>query len=950
MKRISATLFSLGLSASALASENNMAEFLNPSDLEQAIEAAARETLSVESSKTLQKKDRSVKKYVVVHKLDDKVIEKFRDSLRSLVVDYDDKNNKDFQTIIKNIRQKAYNFFVEELRNFGQANRSEEQNKIHFAKIWKDAINSIYEVERDGGLSEDRDHDYMEGLGEQAGELALNSKTFKTTLLNILLRHEQGQELDLKVQTLIENGADKNLHKEFLVSPKMQNQTEYPLRIALNEIESPEVRFKVLKILLNDSITYSYNKLLDSMASEQLQPVSVSLQVESNKDYLLERLLEKKDFPTFNEVLSYLESSHVFVIQNYEDKISQIEDQIYCPILETVLGKMRDLRNRAISSDKDGKRVDNIHAVLSSKHFKGHLSQDNHDSRFGSGFRNRLKLDFQDIFSKIAKQIDDYRNETEIHGEELQPLVIEWTMWANFRNRIASHLNKFALEASNNANKSNVIRLIRYTNIYNQSSIGSDDDELFRELHEFGGKDIIFMKRNKYGWTPLMYAMMQKQAQGIQLYLRQAPHEITLTDGVDNNILHMAFPLPEQFYQDENRDKENNVLQMVGLDTGKMGFKEKTEEAIKAILTEKSVDKHNKIKALKQLSASNFTPVSLAAAMGYVDIYEYLKEFLKGEGQWNRDDHAHLDTHIEELMVMGLKNYIHNKGSALTVEERAQLQEEIDTRQQELDTILQHSIDEIYHPESIDARQYMDLIMDPVVKILDNYEDQKGTKRGKAPYVTAFEAAFQEMLHPSPIKVKVMAKRPVVREEKKVVLKQTYAVKNKHFFSPVVNFVKGKKDKWEQVEVVDRIKAEESYETEAYKDSPLKGMQLSRSVVKASYLGQVVKFVTTRYLRHHVSPKHLSFDVVYKGLTENETKDFFSERFNHSVELRMQEIIRDTLKIANRLREDDGTAEVSNNRFDNMDGGRGIVDDIDAFADDASQSSFQADEIDDDII
>lgn len=878
------------------------------------------EMLGVEAqsqSRSSKKKERP-KVSASVYELDEYVVEKIKDSLYKLVVD-DELENVAFQTNLKKIRTVAYEkIFLKKLPSYGQANRSEEANKSQFAKIWKDAINNLYDEKnneidddiRDLGIDYDSDQDQAAGMQD-------GTTTFKTTLLNILIRRVSSKELPLKVQTLIENGADKNLHKEFAVSPKMQNQSEYPLRVVLDKVGDVRLRNEILRVLLNDNVVYAYNNILDDIEEDGVKPVKHSLDIEGNKNFVLENLLDKKDFATFDLVLSYLEKSNIFVIADYEDEISQIKDQIYSPVLEKILSKMSKLRQKAVTTNRHSERTDNIKEFFESKHLASHMSQDNHDARFGESFRKRLEVDFSNLFDQISRQIETYRTTTEIFGENFKEIAIEWAMWANFRNRVASHLNLFALSASNKGERSNVIRLIRYTNIYNEGRMASNDDLLFKELHVYGGKDIIFKRTNKYGWTPLMYAMVQKQSEGIQLYLRQAPHEITQTDGVDNNIMHLAFPLPEQHFIDENARTEKNVLQLVGAEAAKHGVKEKTEESIKAVITERSIDKKDKVAALKQLSASNYTPVSLAAAMGYVDIYEYLVSYLKGEGEWNRDDHSHLDTHIEEIVVAGLKNYLEMKQDELTSEQAISIEKDIDRRQKEIEKMVEESIDEIYDSESHVAREYLEEIMAPARKILDEYEDQKGTKRARAPYLGAFDASFNVMLNPPYISVKVWKIRKKLVEEPVELRKapeNEYRPKKKWY-----QFGKKKEAEPEYMTVTRKIYVDEDYEDIEHKESPLAGMKTARSIVKSSYLGQVVKFVTTRYLRHHTSPRLLSFDVVYKGLTENETKDFFKEKFNQTVESRMQDVIRETLRESDRLREDELEEDASNNRFDTMD-------------------------------
>ena len=849
------------------------------------------------------------RKSIHAFELNEIIINKLAGPLHEIVTSYDDKDNLAFQARLESLRESAFKFFKKKLPMYGQANRAEEQIEFHFYKIWKDALNFIYEekaakIENEDSIIFDDEQDDDQ------------SRSFKTTLLNILIRRSHSLELAHKVQTLIENGADKNLNSFFEISSKMKNQSEYPIRLVLDEIESDQLRYEILSVLFDDTIIYSYNNVFQDYEDELMQPIKKSMQQESNKEYLLKRLIDKRDFVTFSLILDYLEKSNIFVISDYEDKISQIEDQIYSPVLEDILSRMRSLRKNAYTQDKNGTQIDNITEVLNSRHLRKFVNKQNHEERFGQRFVRKLETDFDDVFKDISYKIDVSRSETEIHGEQLKTMIIDWVKWANFRNRIASHLNKYALTASNKAKKSNVIRLIRYANIYKPGHVFSNDDELFKELHEFGGKEIIFTKRNKYGWTPLMYAMAQKQAQGIQLYLRQAPHEITLRDGIDNNILHLAFPLPEQFYRSEIDNSEDNVLQLVGADIGKAGVKEKTAESIKSIIEEESVPKQDKIKALKQLSASNFTPVSLAAAMGFLDTYEYLVDFLKGEGAWNRDDHSHLATHVEELVVLGLKNYLNAKIEDLKDSEIEEIENQIKVREEEIEKIIANSIGEIYDNESQVARQYLEEIIAPARSVLEDYEEQKGTKRARAPYSNALKSSMKVMTNPAYIKVKVYETQPV---EKRIAKEVTISQgPKKNLFSKISKLGKKKSEPLTKT-VYDVITTHEQVEKEEWQASPLSGMKSARTIVKSSYLTQVVKFVVSKYLQHHTSPRLLSFPVVYKGLTDNETMDFFKENFNESIERRMQDCIEDALRSAGRLRVEKLEESDDENRYDQLD-------------------------------
>ena len=849
---------------------------------------------------------------VSVSGLDTKVLSVIREDLKKAILESDELDNKNFQKIIRGIRTKTWKILVGQLPKYGHANRPEGLNQVYFTSVWKEAINGIYRADIPV-------HNPRPRKDEEEAE-------FRTTLLNMLLRRRHAVELAHKVQTLIENGADKNLNKEFVTSSKMQNQTEFPLKIVLEEpfdgLEQKKVRLQLLKVLLDDEITYAGWKDPESDTREEICPVLDSLMAENNKNYVLENLFLERDFQAFDLVLGYLEKSNVFITEAFDDKISQIEGQISCPVFEKILGQMADLRSSATST-YNGNRVDNIDMFFNSSKFKDYISRSNPDIRYGEGFRHRLRVDYGQFFEKVAGHIDEQRRESELKGEQFQQKVLDWAELAHFALRVADHLNKFALSASNKAQTSNVIRLIRYTNIHHEGGLASKEAPVFKELQASGCKELIFLRRNKYNWTPLMYAMAKKQSEGIQLYLRQAPHEIDMVDGVDNNILHLAFPLPEEFYQDEHRDMDGNVLQMVGRHLGKQSLRAKTEEAIRAIITEKRIDHKHKVAALKRLSASNFTPVSLAAAMGFTGIYQYLMDFLKAEGEWNRDEHAHLDIHVEELAISGLANLLQNHGEKLTSEESEKIRQEIDFRKKDLDEFLRHSLDEVFSPESSRARKILSGLMDPVDRIFAEYQSVKDTRRQKPPYALALETAVRIMTDPASLMPQKAEQKSVEKNTSVWVMKKPAEYEKAGVISSSLQYcgLLAKPDPlWvsesftgaamESRSEVDSRSQEKTVPDDLYR------MPNARTQVKISYLAPIVRKILAYYLDHHRHPRLLSPDVVLRVITGSQLGDFFRQNFNLIVEKRMRALIQESLAAAGRLDNEIEEQCQSENPFD----------------------------------
>ncbi len=867
---------------------------------------------TIDKAKKLEKKPTQHK--FMVSELETKIVNEIKGKVISLVLASAEVENAVFQTVLKNLRLEVKQLYIEGLKSFGQADLSEDENDINFIRVWKNAINSIYleELSRSG---EDQE------------------KKRKTTIINLLLRQNSCRQLDQKLQTLIENGADRNLHKEFMTSPRMNNQSEYPLRIALVEIKDQALRYELLRVLLDDNVHFQWQNAFvkeDPLVSSPLEPAIASLQTEGNARFVLNMLLDQSDFKTFNIVMSYVESHNMFITEPFTDKSSQIEDQIKSDVLENVLNKMRAVRQKSLSTDKTNKRFDNIAEFYSSEIVEADMAASNDDNRFDETFRERLRTDFQAQFDAIAEQIDTTHRKSEIQGSEFQALAIEWAKWANFRNRIASHLNKYALSATNKAEKSNVIKLIRYANTYKNGDVRSEVDEVYMELYALGGRNIIFSKVNRLGWTPLMYAMFQKQSDGFQLLVHQVQPDITIADGVDNNILHLAFPLPEEFFKAENSEHTNNAHDYVGVDSSDKDMRKKTSDAIKAILTERTISQEQKIAALTKISAANYTPVSLAAALGFYEVYEYLVDFLKGAGAWNRDDHEHLADPVERIYNQGLKKFLEVNRDNLSEAEISAITQRINTSNEEIVRV--QSLSErfsIYHQETYSSVENLRLIMTPAKELLKDFDVSK--RNTKAPFEAALSAAIKAMLGPEQIRVEsTVTVYDTVYQEVEVPNPKPLT-----FLQGLTHHVRKKIKKKIEVKVPRQVNKVE------YVKSPLDGIRVASSIVKSSYLAEVVRMVLDSYLFYANRNTQISFDDAYRAITESDNKTFFRKSFNETVEKRMQKLIRDHLTQAGRLKIEDKTLRKAN-RFDGL-GGKQNKDDLADFVDNDDAKSSDSD-------
>ena len=172
------------------------------------------------------------------------MVEKISEKMFKIINITEDKENSIFQTALSELKIKAEHLFVKKLPDYGQANRTDEQKKKHFTRLWVDSINRIFEIHIDNKRKQQIGKEVFDFSDDEVeldeGDSGFEVETIKTTLLNILLRKESSREHVQKIQTLIENGANKNLHEVLSSSPKMENQKEYPIYIILCEIDNPE--------------------------------------------------------------------------------------------------------------------------------------------------------------------------------------------------------------------------------------------------------------------------------------------------------------------------------------------------------------------------------------------------------------------------------------------------------------------------------------------------------------------------------------------------------------------------------------------------------------------------------------------------------------------------------------------------------------------------------------
>ena len=925
-------LMASGSSSEEETEESSLKAF-DEETLQAAVEQISGGRASSPKSKKMTEK-KKIKKVANYGSVKDKLIGSISKNVHKIVKGTVEKPNKVLQAAFTKLHQKSKIKYQRSLSNIGQDESSEELIESTFSDIWLSAMNSIHqeEIVIESDPQDDDLNDLVAFSDDEEEDDVPVKKTvrFDTTPLNILLR-SKASELAQKAQTLIENGASKNLNGAFSASSKMQNQKEHPFLIIMKEV-SKKLRSSVFNVFLDETVKYSYQKEEDQ--DDRTRSVFESLK--ENDDFILKTLRQDGDDKTYRLFLSYMEKHGHFVGKPFFDKMSVVKDLIYVQDLEDNLREMSEIRRKATSLNKKGEEKDNIEALFSSRSVAARMSS-HPEAQFNKPFQEKLSDDFNKTFDRYARTIDANRSDSQLHGREFKAFALRWAELANFRNILALHLNKYALSAASEAHKANTIKLIRYAKIYNGVDVKSEDELIFKELHVLGGLDIIFGHTNKMKWTPVMQSVFQKDYQDLKYLVDQLEgrFDITQVDAMKNGPFHLAFPLPGNHLKPNSSAESDSQVDLVGPEAVEEGSQERTLETLRALVTASSVPDKLKVIALKQKASSQYTPVSLAAATGYVECYQYLKDFLIAQRNWNEDEHAYLGYHLEEVIVTGLERLKASteKHSELTPEEVTYFSTEISSREKALKRKAKNSIRILYHNGNEDAEAIYAEIEKPFMEIFEGIKGGSSSRIKKSPYPVALEAAIEAMKKPGT----KIEKTRIERRAETVALKKK---KKKKF--KIKNIFK-KKEKAVLASAEDSVDLGEPLYRNKEVDSPLKWMNNSTSNVKASYLAPIVERATSLFLQYHPSSEAMAFKPVYKALTGSDVPNFFAGAFNQTVEDVMKEVIIETLKKADKFRADEVEIEEVENDFDQA------AEESDSSYEDESDSDESDDEFVDDF-
>ncbi len=834
--------------------------------------------------------------------------------LRKVVLEQADEDNEHWQKQIEKIKSHYREIYEKKLKEKSLGACAAESVSSRYANVWLSGMNAVVKISVETTEKESDDLGFSDEEDEEEASKVVREK--RTTILNIALRYGKDEAINKKdflkkILTLIDNGADKNLNPEF-TSGSMLNQPEIPLQIVFREIKDPDLISSLLtEIFFNDERTFKIEKQMEGgRGTERVRfddprtaPAIVS--VEKDYNYLLEKFYEEKNFDPFDFVLRYLESHDKFITEDYNDKTAGIENQVRLPLLYVVLKEMRKVREKSLSLDSAGNRKDNISEFFNWPVVKNSLNR-NYDTMFGTKLQNQLKHDYDKEFKSMAKIIDNTRSTTDLKGKQLKENVIAWTEMANFRNRLAYHLNRYALTQAVEGSRSNVVKLVRYARMSDNEKqrVGqTNDDAIYAELAVLQGLDAIFLRSNSMRWTPLMYAMSQRQSEGLPLLLHQAVHPITLSDGVGNNLLHLAFPLPEKFLTSTENKDDDNPLSQVGAGIGEPDFVTRTTDCINTVLEDDERDPvtgelvisdADRIQALTKKSALNFTPVSLAAMTGFYKLYDSMKRYLEIKGAWFEEDHSRIGYHVDELVIRGIEAFRKQKeilskedpNKTWSEEENREFISEINKRKKLLSDKYKKAIRQPYTRDSGLAKKRYEEIRAAGDSYLEEFDKKNVREQTGNPYAEALKRAMNAMTSPQG---KVVEKP---YQETGVEVVQPVVPKKKTIFSI-----------FKKEEVVPEIRVEKKPETyKVVEESILDGLSSSTSGIQASYLRPYVEKLVRRFLSENENPQKMPLDIAYRRITDRKEQNFFEEHFSSKVlEREMFKTIQNTMKNEGRL-------------------------------------------------
>ena len=414
-----------------------------------------------------------------------------------------------------------------------------------------------------------------------------------------------------------------------------------------------------------------------------------------------------------------------------------------------------------------------------------------------------------------------------------------------------------------------------------------------------------------------MYAVAKRQAANVQLLIKLTKPQITTVDAIRNNLLHLAFPLPDALYEPGKENSSEEVLDMIGAEIGEKGSEAKTAQAIKAILTEKSIPLVDKLKALTSVSLANFTPVSLAAATGYTESYEFMKNFLDEHGnKWDRSEHTRVARTIEDIEVEGLELLLKSKKEhqGLRNGEEEKFQKLIQEKKSALDAQEVKAIKVIYNPRVAEARKLFDVI-DAKMKaekkrVYKALNSGNGEDEDVAIYPSILKAAINEMMNPAQIRkdIAVGYQEPARREKKHKPGKPVRDWFRKTFKVPKKEKAGDSAEFSQPVLLTDTV----------FEKSPLLGMKESTPAVQASYLAGVLEYVTGLYLSDNENAGAVSYKAAYQVVTGSNSTNFFKKKFSGTVEEHMKRTLITLLQENDRYRAEEDDDAVEGSEFDRI--------------------------------
>ncbi|MBF0360823.1 MAG: hypothetical protein HQK49_07420 [Oligoflexia bacterium] len=450
----------------------------------------------------------------------------------------------------------------------------------------------------------------------------------------IMLQNKEVVDIDQKVKTMLNFGADKNsqlniytkkkdgkIHESKQPLDNVKTDPVNPVKVILSSSYSDEVKEKILLELMDPKMIYKNNDKL--RPEDQVKTLKQTFSEVDLTTSIFNTILDKDQHAIFKLILDNYENLDLRFLKEVQNATTNRENGQYnAPVLEKILKKMQEIGDQKVTI-KDKTVEGEVDTRIS--------YTDLYMREYGKN-ENPFSADFvKDVKSGSKRYTISEKNKQRI---------LEYAKMGNYRNLFLLQLSTIAYH------QGTALDLIRY-------ALNNTDTQ--KEMLKYDGDKLLFESKNSRLWNALMYSAFHKSTEEVQLLLANSKSALSITDAIKNNVLHLSFNLKQEWFTQPvvKGTPLKSIVEFVEYNPNyadaDMADK-KNEALLRAILTspERKID--DKLIALKTKNHLGYTPVTMAAALGYYDTFEYLKKFLFDNDAWDSAEHDLSNENVHDVL------------------------------------------------------------------------------------------------------------------------------------------------------------------------------------------------------------------------------------------------------------------------------------------------------------